>query len=417
MDWLVRLFTEHWQHKLLALFAALILWIFVNYSITETKAIPNVPVRVINLPQDKTISGMLPGGYLKDRIALTLTGRKDAIIDLESSDLEVQIDASTSGSDNWAVTIIKGMLVSLNPAFDPKHHITHVRHNEFILKLSNLVEEKVPIRIKHPIGHSPSGYEFLDIWPYSLEQTVSGPKEEVEQLRMKGGLKLYLNLDLVTKEQLDQLIANHTGSHEDEVNYFVPDKYKKVMIPFENSHMQKINDPNAKDLRITFLRKKVHRIGKPIPVQVFYPMKTSHVINPTKYPLVEGSAITIQNGVPYLKVPLYTKNVSRLFLDVILEHLQIMITANPNDEKNSLPWSLEVINPHKLEDRYVALSLEDPLAEARDRKSAPFKHEEHLRKRFREYLFRLKLLTSPNKPLELKASLEQDSIEVEIKKR
>ncbi len=417
MDGLVRIFTEHWQHKLLALFTALVLWIFVNHSITETKAIPNVPIRVINLPQDKAISGMLPGGYLKDRIALTLTGRKDAIMDLESSDLEVHIDAQTSGSDDWAVTIVKSMLVSLNPAFDPKRHITHVRHNEFILKLSDLVVDKVPIRIKHPIGHSPSGYEFLDIWPYSLQQTVSGPREEVEQLKMKGGLKLYLDLNLVSQEQLDQLIANHTGSHEDEVNYFVPDKYKRVMIPFENSRMQKINDPNAKDLRITFLRKKIHRIGKPIPVQVFYPMKTSHILNPNKYPLKEGEAITIHNGIPYLKVPLYTKNVSRIFLDVVLEHLQLVVIASPTDEKNSLPWSLEVINPQQLEERYVALSLEDPLADPDDRESAPFKHGEHLRKRFREYLFRLKLFTSPNKPLELKASLEEDSIEVELNKR
>ena len=174
-----QLLFQNWQRKGIALVTAVVVWIFVNQSITETKTIPNVPVKVINLPQDKTINGSLPNGYLSTRLTLTLSGSKDVIKELEQGDLEVLLDASTADSDDWVVQVTKKNLVSLNPSLDLRHHINSVSHAEFVIKLSDLITDTVPVWIESPTGRPPQGYEFLDIWPEKLSQTISGPKEAV----------------------------------------------------------------------------------------------------------------------------------------------------------------------------------------------------------------------------------------------
>lgn len=105
-------FFHNWKRKALALVSAAIVWLFVNQSITEVKTISNVPIRIINLPSDKTIQGLLPNGILSKRITLTLTGTKDVIEELEPGDVEVLLDASLADQDDWIVrvTIVTGIL-------------------------------------------------------------------------------------------------------------------------------------------------------------------------------------------------------------------------------------------------------------------------------------------------------------------
>src|SRR5271154_7194218 len=94
-------FFHNWQRKILALLTAIIIWIFVSHSIQETKTIANVPIRIVNLPSDKTVLGITPNGILTRRISLALTGTKDVIEDLETGDVEVLLDASLANSDQW----------------------------------------------------------------------------------------------------------------------------------------------------------------------------------------------------------------------------------------------------------------------------------------------------------------------------
>src|ERR1700733_13121884 len=110
------IFWNNWQRKLMALLTALVIWFFVSHSITETKTIRNVPIRISNLPAEKTILGLLPNGILSKRITLTLSGAKDVIDEIEPGDVEVNIDASAIDHNDWIVQITKKNLVSLNPA-------------------------------------------------------------------------------------------------------------------------------------------------------------------------------------------------------------------------------------------------------------------------------------------------------------
>src|SRR5580704_12492526 len=151
------LFINNWQRKLVAILAAIVIWLLVDHSITDTKTIPNVSMRIVNLPPEKTILGLLPNGILTKRVTLTLTGSKDVVDELEAGDLEVVLDASVANNDEWIVQINKKNLLSLNPDIDLSHSINQVEHSEQIIKLSRLITAKIPINVQSPTGDPPPG--------------------------------------------------------------------------------------------------------------------------------------------------------------------------------------------------------------------------------------------------------------------
>src|SRR5262249_17952946 len=105
-DWLKRTFLEQWPRKLTALIAAIIIWVLVNHSIPVTPTIPNVSIRVLNIPPGKTIEGLLPNGILSKHLTLTLTGQKTTLLGLAPNDLEVVADAAGK-EDRWSVDVTK----------------------------------------------------------------------------------------------------------------------------------------------------------------------------------------------------------------------------------------------------------------------------------------------------------------------
>jgi hypothetical protein len=404
-------FTNNWQRKLVALLIAIILWLLVDHSIIETKTIPNVPIRIINLPQDKTILGLLPNGVLQKRISLTLSGSKEIIDKLEPGDLEVILDVSTANSDEWVIKLTKKNLVSLSPDFDVIHNITQVDHSEFVIKISRLITAKIPINILPPVGEPPADYEFLDIWPLKLTQTVTGPEEEVQKLKAKG-FDLTFDLADITKQDLDSIKSSPGNFHDDEIRYLVPNKWKQIVIPFHNNSLEDINDPEAQVLRIYFLRKQILPVEAKIPLSIFYPLQTVETINPESVKILSGKYVDLLYEVPVFNVPLYAKNVSRLFLSVVRDSLQITLTAASPKERQILEWSLEVINANSLEDTYVAFLISQ-LSQGKSTQGAlPKKREKVIRQRFREYLKRLKLYSSPEKKFHLESVLEDGKINI-----
>lgn len=393
---------NNWQRKLMAVFSAMVVWWFVNNSITETKIIPNVPIRIVNLPANKTVVGLLPNRLLSKRVTLTLTGTKDVMQELEQGDVEVLLDVSMATSDDWVVNINKKNLVSLNPSVDLLHHVTQVDHSELVLKLSPLESAKIPITISPPTGDSPKDYEFLDIWPQTLMQMVSGAEEEIQALKLEG-LEVSFDLSTITKNELDAISAQQS-SQELEVAFPVPDSWKKVMI---NGTLEEINDPEAQNLRVDFLRKEAVPVKSHLPIRVYYPLKYSDTINATTHPLITNNLIDKKYDNFVLKMPLYVREVSSLFLETILENMEISIIAEPKEERESLLWSLEIIDPHYLEDNYVALLLEDMAESATKRQ-----REILLRKRFQQYLQKLSLFAAPDRKLQLQARLGDDNITV-----
>lgn len=399
---------HNWQRKLVALLTAIVIWLFVNHSINETKTLTNVPIRVINLPVDRTIQGLMPNGILGKRITLTLTGSKEVIDELEPGDLEVLLDASTADNADWIINVSKKNLVSLNPSIDLTQNIRQVDHSEFVIKLSKLVTARIPVTVTAPRGAPPQGYEFLDIWPQHLTQTVSGPEEDIQRLKEEG-LEIAFDLSDISKADLD---AIKTNARSDEVSYPVSKKWKQVSIPFRNHVNEELNDTEAQSMRVDFLRKEMLLLDKEIPVSVYYPLDDIENINPTRVPLAANDDVVLKDGIYFLNKPLYAAEVSRLFVDVVKNSIEIVLIAAPKSKRKVLAWSVQFIQPRDLEDTFVAFSISNSATSKGTQGGISKKKEEMLRKRFRDYMQRMTLYLEQNKKLHIKGTIDNDQIRV-----
>ncbi len=405
---LTRLFLKNWPRKVVALLTAIFVWFLVNQTITITRTISDVPVRIIHLPSDKTVQGLLPNGLLNKRISLTLTGSKTLLQDLRAADIEVVIN--TDGhKESWIATISKANLVSVNPGIDLHNHVTEVSANDLFIKLSKLVTDEIPITITKPIGDPPKGFQFLDIWPKYLSQKVSGPEEQVRELKQRG-LEITFNLNKITQSDLDFLFERQK---KDEISFPVPDSWKKVAIPFKENLLECLNDPRGDLLRIDFLKQELIPFGADLPVTIFFPLKYSDRINPDTTDLAINYVIQNRNGLKQLAIPLYVRDVSRLFLEVVQNNLLLIIVAAPRNAEKELHWAVEYIDEKALEEAYVTASLQQER-----RNEAPFTKfsEQVVRDRFREYLRRLIFFTQDGEPLQLRAHLKGSSIHLEAVK-
>jgi hypothetical protein len=401
------LFIENWQRKGISVALAIVIWLVVNHSLTATRIVSNVPVRISNIPSGKTIEGLQSNGLMTKRITLTLVGNKTLLDELTSNDVEVVIDAADK-PDEWIASIGKKNLISLNPEIDLSKGISRVSHSSFLIHLTKQVTEKIPIIITRPIGEAPRDYLFVDVWPYHLTLTVSGPEAAVKRLKATG-LKLTFNLNDITKAELDALSANANTSNKDVVSFFVPDAWKQFNLPGISDTPLEIDDPQAKALRIDFMRCDLLPIEKPIPVTLFFPPEYSQTLNPTTYSLATNDLIKKVHGLDMIEQPLYAKGVSRLFVEVVRDMIQIVIIAAPPSEKTSLDWSIQFVNPHILEDRYVSILLSDS-ANDEVRHLQPLLREEYLRNRFRSYMSRFQFFKSTDTKLELDITLEDGTI-------
>jgi hypothetical protein len=276
-----------------------------------------------------------------------------------------------------------------------------------VLRLSRLLTDKIPIYITHPKGEPPEGYQFLDIWPQKLSQVVSGPEEDIKALQAKG-LELTFDLNDISSEDLNSLTSLHSVQGH-EVSFSVPDSWKKVQIPFLHDMRQEINGPEAKNLHIDFLRKDLLALDCEVPVRVFYPLATANVINPVNHPLLQSDGLVEKEHIFSTTEPLYVDDVSRLFLDIVRDHIEVVIIASKKESHEPLQTSVEFIDPQALEEKYVKLLLSSTKEIIGSQGSL---REQALRIRFREYMQRFHLLSAKNKPFTVKAFLTSSGIVV-----
>ncbi len=405
---LANLFVANWQRKTVSLILSIIIWLVVNHSLTSTKTLANIPVRVINIPQGKTVEGLQSNSKLNRKLSLTLVGNTNTLDELTSNDLEIIIDAANK-PDEWIATISKKNLVSLNPEIDISKGISRVYHPSFILRMTKVVTEKIPIAITRPIGEPPRGYQFLDIWPYRLTLTVSGPEDVIKRLKLKEQ-KLTFNLNDISKAQLDALSS--ASDKSDVVSFFVPDPWKQINIPLLSDVPIEIDDPLAKTLRIDFARCNLLPLDSPIVVTSFFPPEYSRSLNPTTLQIATNSLISCENGIYMIKTPLYAKGVDALFLQIVKEMIQIVIIATPPSQRQFLPWSIQFVNPNQLEDKYVSALMSDTSDED-IRLMRPSLREEYLRNRFRSYMNHFQLFYPDDSRFDLTAKIQGHSIEIQ----
>ncbi len=408
---LKRIFLKNWPRKCLSLILGIIIWFVVNQSLTSTRTVSNVPVRVDNLPPGKTVKGLQSNGRLDKRIALTLSGSKDLLERLNPSDLEVVFDASGKHGE-WIASISKGNLRSNNLQVNLHKGIRKVAEQSLVLKMVNLVTEKIPILITKPMGEASRGYQYIDVWPYRLHITVTGPDTVIKQLKTKG-IKLTFNLNDITRRQLDELRSKSTDSRKDVISFYVPSDWKQVSIPVLSGTPIEINDPESKGLQIDFLRNECLELSSPLPVSLYFPPSKSHKLNPQKISLSPTNLIELKNGLKVINRPLYVKGVSSLFLEMVKDRMEIAIIVPSKKEDTKLKWSVQFQGYRSLEDQYVRAILSD-ISEDNLSDAGPNVREETIRNRFRSYMNRFTLYLSVNEELELVAGIKGNTVSVRL---
>lgn len=398
------LFINHWQRKLIALILASCIWIITHKSLTVNKDIPNVPVKVINLPDGKTVEGMHSNGVLKT-VSLSLNGNKTVLDELSGKNLEVIIDAA--GQPNqWTAVIDKKTLMCKDKTIDLNKAIDRVTPIEISIRNTRRITEKVPILVPPPSGESPKGFQYLDIWPDHLYVTLTGPEKIIKKLKMKG-LILQLNLNDISQSDLETF---QRETQNDEISYAVPDSWKKVMAPQISDDSIEIDDPSAKNLQLIFSREDYLFVGNTFPINIYFPPKHSAILNPETLTIAPNDFVMKRNGIKVLKMPLYTQGVSRRFLEIVKDMLQISVVAAPKTERASLLWSAQFINPLDLETRYVAKAIAENQDDYLDILGTA--REDYFRNRFRQSMNRFRFYNADHQKLNLKIQIQGTSIAV-----
>jgi hypothetical protein len=124
--------------------------------------------------------------------------------------------------------------------------------------------------------------------------------------------------------------------------------------------------------------------------------------------------VTIRNQVPLLTMPLFAKGVSDLFVQVVKDMTEIVLTFSPKADSKGLDWSVQFVNPKLLEDRYVSLLMSD-ISDEEIRELQPEIRQKYLRNRFRNYMNRFQLFYGNDKPLDLQAELRNNQITIQLK--
>lgn len=404
---LYKLFVDHWTRKLISAVLAVVIWLVVNQTLTSTRHISNIPIRVIHLPEGKTVEGIQPNGRLAKKLSLTLVGNKSVIEELSPSNLEVVMDASDK-PDEWLVEVTKKNLISLNPEIDINTSITKAYHPNFVVRMTKLVTDQLSIVVTTPSGDAPPGYRLLGAWPSRLSLSVRGPEEVIKQLKRKEQ-RLTLNLSDITKQQLDDIAVKSSSSGA--VSFFVPEEKKHIRIPTLSDAPLEINGEEAKALRIDFAKCNLQPLQTLIPCSLVFPQEVLKQVDPNTILVYPSPLLQFIKHVPFISHPLYANGVDELFLETVKEQLQIAIIVTPSSERKALDWSIQFINAKSLEDRYVATLISD-VSDEDARTIQPAQREEYLRNRFRSYMQNFALFNADDSEFGLSIFIHNDRIDI-----
>lgn len=404
-----RIFILNWPRKLVAFLSAIVVWFLVNDSITMTKNFPDVLIKVIDLPKDTTIIGLMPNGYLKRPIAVTITGSKKILDDLTPEDILVVINASGKTKD-WVFSIDKHSIqIKGNP--DSKKKITDVFANDIFLRVSDVVTDEVLVTVTQPVGEAPEGYQFLDVVPKYLRQKVRGPKEEIETLK-KHGVEITFHLDRITQAELDQISRMNTNGQKDEIDFYVPKTWKEVKIIGRNEIIEPLNDPAANFLKLVFIKQKLLSFDNPLPISLFFPSATETELNPNMISIQKNELVIEKNGFYFLQLPLFVKGASPLFLEIVKDQVLLTITVAPKNAQLFLDWTLLFVNQKKLEDKFVEESMTK--FHKNFDKQLVIPNQDYLKNRFQQFMNSFKLFLNEEQALKLKAHLEKNQVIIQL---
>ena len=104
------------------------------------------------------------------------------------------------------------------------------------------------------------------------------------------------------------------------------------------------------------------------------------------------------------------RDISRLFLEVIRDHLEVAVIVSPDAGPDGYLWSVEFLDSNRMEDTYVSWLLPRHSANTSNQQSS---REAHLRQRFRDYMQQFVLFTKKQHVLQLVAKRDGNLVNVQ----
>jgi hypothetical protein len=140
---------------------------------------------------------------------------------------------------------------------------------------------------------------------------------------------------------------------------------------------------------------------------LFYPFPTLASLNPSTLSLSTNDLVKKKQGVAFIDQRLYVSAVSRLFLDIVRDRLEIVIVPFSKDSETVFHWDTQFIDSHQLEEAYVTIALSNEfdadshVGSVKALRQHLAEREKYLRARFQEYIRRFQLFRAKDVPLAL----------------
>jgi YbbR domain-containing protein len=347
---LKKIFIANWQRKLISLILAIIVWLLLNNLIITTKSFNEIPVKVTSMPSGFTMDHMLSDNYLDFKVPIQITGKKNFLDSISSSDLEIVVDGQHKIKD-WIVQLNKNNLKIKSSKKDFLKNIKSIEHDEFILKPTNIISEKCSVLVNVK-GNPPIGYEFINVYPRTFHITVYGSQRSIEKIKKEG---IYLNVDLnmISEEDLESIIEDDHLQTKDEIIFSVPNSWKKINLPSQLNSYYQLDNSNSELLYINLIKKNPVQISNSLPISFFINPKQNLKSLIHNYEIVENEYITKVNDIYLLKMPIYVSGVSDILLNLIKDMIQVSIFPSNKNSSTKYNWSCQIINVKKIEEEYV----------------------------------------------------------------
>jgi len=169
-SWRNRPWPKNWVLKLISFFFAFFLWYFVVGEDKVDKTF-NVPVEILNLPADLTISNQF-----KNELELTVNGPRGLIRNLAVQRISRPIDL---GRAEPGTKVFQNTIDSITLPRGVR--LLRVKPTDIILQLDKLVKKNIPIHYV-TTGSLPDGFELVSITLDPASIPVTGPEPSVGQV-------------------------------------------------------------------------------------------------------------------------------------------------------------------------------------------------------------------------------------------
>ena len=181
MDYLKELLFNNLFLKLVSLFFAVTLWLYITPIAPRDTSEVNyiLPLELKNIPNN-----MMTIGKIEDRISVRLKGRQGIIRDIDPAKLSVSLDLSKA---------MEGLrFYNLDPEninVPPNIDIVRIEPKTIKIDMVKLMKKDIDVKV-NITGTPPSGYKVKSIAVNPPLITIEGPEAEIKNISFLEGLNI-----------------------------------------------------------------------------------------------------------------------------------------------------------------------------------------------------------------------------------